>query len=366
MPINKDKKKVISMLNTKIKPVKEIVKKSSHKSKKILTIIFFVGILLIVSTYAWLSTTLNVRVKNFNMIVSKNNGLSVSFDGINFDTMIEISRDFLFEDLPKTYPNNYTHWSQLGLKPVSTNGISNPNSQFFDIFASGGVRYANKKKEHGYFRTLLYEQNSSNDLSYFIAFDLFLKNDSGSPQPDNLFLDRDTQITIDSNDSEQMQGLLNSMRIGIVKIGSVNIKSDVNTIQNISCNNNCSQTIFEPFSKVHNNFSIEKAAKYGINLNDGEYFPTYASIKEGGPIFLEDAVSGSTNLDLTYFGLQNTITEADFDKPLFQIPYGITKVRVYVWVEGQDIDSLETDSEGAEISISISFAKDTFGYETYD
>ena len=55
-----------------------------------------------------------------------------------------------------------------------------------------------------------------------------------------------------------------------------------------------------------------------------------------------------------------------FDEPLFTIPDGITKMRVYVWIEGQDIDSLETDSEGAEVSISINFIKDTYGYTEYE
>ena len=37
----------------------------------------------------------------------------------------------------------------------------------------------------------------------------------------------------------------------------------------------------------------------------------------------------------------------------------ITKVRVYIWLEGQDIDSLETDSQGANLDVSIDFIKDT-------
>ena len=41
-------------------------------------------------------------------------------------------------------------------------------------------------------------------------------------------------------------------------------------------------------------------------------------------------------------------------------------MRVYVWLEGQDIDSLETDSQGAEVAISISFVKDTQGYTEYE
>ena len=67
---------------------------------------------------------------------------------------------------------------------------------------------------------------------------------------------------------------------------------------------------------------------------------------------------------MNYFMLQETITEDDFDTPLFTVPDGITKTRMYIWIEGQDIDSLETDSDGADISVSVSFIKDTQGYFT--
>ena len=51
----------------------------------------------------------------------------------------------------------------------------------------------------------------------------------------------------------------------------------------------------------------------------------------------------------------------------FTIPSNaVSRLRVYVWLEGQDIDSLETDSEGAKISISLDFSKDTYGYNSYD
>ena len=108
-------------------------------------VIFMVGVLLIFSSYAWFSTSLNVKIKEFNMIVSKNSGLSISFDGINFGQSIEISRDTLINSLTKTYPNHNNQWATNGLTPVSTNGISNSNSYFFDIFESSGIRYKNKK-----------------------------------------------------------------------------------------------------------------------------------------------------------------------------------------------------------------------------
>ena len=39
---------------------------------------------------------------------------------------------------------------------------------------------------------------------------------------------------------------------------------------------------------------------------------------------------------------------------------------MYLWVEGQDIDSLETDSEGAELYVDINFTKDTTGYNAFN
>ena len=50
-------------------------------------------------------------------------------------------------------------------------------------------------------------------------------------------------------------------------------------------------------------------------------------------------------------------------EPMFQIPNGITKVRVYLWIEGQDIDALEVHSEGAPLNLSLDLEKDLAGYE---
>ena len=42
---------------------------------------------------------------------------------------------------------------------------------------------------------------------------------------------------------------------------------------------------------------------------------------------------------------------------------GINKVRVYIWVEGQDIDIIEQKSTGYEVSVVMNFEKDMAGYE---
>ena len=353
---------------------KKIVKKSQDSLlKKLFTrrnasifVIFMIGVLLIFSSYAWFSTSLNVKIKEFNMIVSKNSGLSISFDGINFDTSIEISRDTLINELTKTYPNHVNQWAAIGLTPVSSNGISDNNSYFFDVFSSSGVKYKNRQKTRGFITTAKVIESKPRSFSYFIAFDIFFKNETGSPVADNLYFDEGTTAYMTSDSGEEMQGLVNSIRIGIVKVGSVPLNSDAKTIQNIQCNHNCKSVIYEPNSRAHTMLSRERAAKYNLDLKDGEEFPTFGMTKAGGPIYVEDNISGSTKIDYNYFALQKTIKENEFDEPLFTVPDGITKARVYLWIEGQDIDSLETDSTGAEIYVDINFVKDTNGYQAFN
>ena len=345
----------------------KLIKKDKHRFYLSVTIIFFLGILLIFSTYAWFSTSLNVKVKTFNMVVTRNSGLSISFDAINYDRAVEISEDVLINKLVETYPNNVSQWAANGLVPVSSPGIKNNNSYFFDIYSSSGVRYKTKDLTDGFVTTSLVRETNRRAFNNFIAFDLFIKNETGSPIDDNLYLDYDTAFVMTSEDStEEMVGLVNSARMGFVKVGSVPLNTPAETIQNLQCNNDCTSVIFEPNSTIHSDLSIERAKKFGINLKDGKEFPTFAYKRAGGPFEIADTISGSVALNYDYFELQETLTDDAFTKSLFPIPNGITKMRVYVWLEGQDIDSLETDSQGAEVSISISFIKDTQGYTEYE
>lgn len=343
-----------------------ITKKINSKLTKVLIVIF--GLLLVFSTYAWFSTNLNVKIKTFKMVVTKNSDLSISFDGIDFDHSLEISKETIIDNLARTYPNNLSQWAANGFIPVSSPGITDRSSSLFDMYYTSGVLYPRRDRErkHGFVNTTKSNEEAPREYNYYLAFDVFVKNESGSPVDDNLYLESSTFINGVENISEEMQGLVNSFRIGIVKVGSVDLKASVNQIQGISCNNNCESIIFEPNSKNHTSLSIEKAKKFNVKLVDGIEFPTYAYKKEGGPVYIANSVSGSPNLDPEYFDIQETIDEDDFQSPLFGIPNGITKMRIYVWIEGQDIDSLETDSEGAEVEIGIDFVKDVAGYQAFN
>lgn len=340
---------------------KKILKEASSKNFNLMLLVtFFIGVLLIFSAYAWFYASLDVQVKFINLVVSKKNGLFISLDGIDFDSSVQISRENLIDNLKNTYPNNNSQWAEYGLYPVSSLGIPDSNSSQFDMFYAAGfnVDSINKKS---YLTTRKSQELYPNDNKNYIAFDLFLKNITGSPVSDNLYIDEGTNVIVDEGNTEQIQGLVNSVRMGFVKIGTVSRNSSIEEIQNIECNNNCEMIIYEPNSTSHTELSIERAKKYGIHLMDGQYYPTIGVAKEMNFYDITNVIKGIPSEN---FKLQET--RFSIEEPIFELPDGITKIRVYVWLEGQDIDSLETRSEGADVSVMINLIKDTAGYDAFN
>lgn len=408
---------VLRNIKTKFKGMLNKLKNSKYSEIKdeinfnmLLTITFFSGVLLIISSYAWFYATLNVKVDFFKMQVSNNTGLFISLDGVEFTSSVAISRNILINDMTATYPDHTNQWARAGLFAVSSNGLPNPDTSKFAMFTGAGKGKINEEwdddledeyddciedcdnkcedvedpydeiecfnscaklcdNSRNFFgtkvplETRLVNEVRPNPGNVYIAFDFFLKNVSGSPKPDNLYFDTGTSINYSDQLHDDEDGIINSLRIGLVKVGSVPLRSNLTTIQSITCNNNCQMVIFEPNSTIHSDTSILRATKHNITLIDGEYIPTYAVIGEGSGLELANGHEGTgIPLDTAHFAEQNTITEADFVNPIFEIPNAITKMRAYIWIEGQDVDSLETSTTGGMMNIVINLIKDLAGY----
>ena len=354
----------------KLKKKRINIEKSRKMNSRLLVVLsFFIGVLLIISTYAWFSVALDVRVHFLDLTVSSDSGLFISLDGVEFSNAVEISRETVITELYDTYPNHTNQWASAGLWPVSTIGIEDSNNDKFTMYAGEVVQYRGRRwaPDVVYLNTGYIDESRPSSSNLYIAFDLFLKNVSGSPFSDNLYLDEGTFVDFEEDTTddiiESMTDIMNSMRIGFVKVGSVPLDADVNAIQNMTCNNNCEMVIYEPNSTSHTEIAIDRALDYyNVVMVDGEYVPTYAVINEGRFLDLETGHEGSgLPLDTEHFALQETIT--DFDEPIFQLPSAVTKLRTYIWIEGQDLDSLEANSDGAAIYIAINLIKDLAGYE---
>ena len=50
------------------------------------------------------------------------------------------------------------------------------------------------------------------------------------------------------------------------------------------------------------------------------------------------------------------------ERPTFMTlaPNSVTKVRVYVWIEGQDVDNYDFSSLGGQVSVNFGFTKERF------
>lgn len=356
---------IVKLNKNKIKS-KLAIEPEEKKQKNfnlMLLVTFFTGVVLIAATYAWFYASLNVKIEFFKMEVSNESGLFISLDGKTYSSSVEISKDILTTELAKTYKNHTSQWAQNGLYSVSSVGIKNSNYYKFDMYGSSRLGYKlEDNSDRRYLNSRLITEGGTSTSNVYLAFDIFLKNVSGSPFPDNLYIDKGTSVSYDNSIYNDADGTINSIRIGMVKINSVPKTTDPEIVQNLVCDNKCEAIIYEPNPTLHSSGSVERAKKYGVHLEDGKYTPTYGVKAEGDFLSLANGQAGSgVPLDTEHFALQKNVT--NIKDPLFKIPNGVTKFRVYIWVEGQDVDSLETNSRGAKVYMTINLIKDLAGYE---
>ena len=74
------------------------------------------------------------------------------------------------------------------------------------MYETSGVMYARQDRErlNGFLRTRIAKESAPREYNSYLAFDLFIKNDTGSPESDNLYFQDTTIIqAIDENISEE-------------------------------------------------------------------------------------------------------------------------------------------------------------------
>ena len=122
-------------------------------------------------------------------------------------------------------------------------------------------------------------------------------------------------------------------------------------------------------------YAISRELTVGDNVNiyDGERYNTYFDNTITYEDYLleeedEDGVKQNAKLvEFPYFtDTMKNIAGADRPEFMTLAPNSITKVRVYVWIEGQDIDNYDFAQLGKEISIKFGFTKERYYGEDVD
>lgn len=258
----------------------------------------------------------------------------------------------------------------------------------------------------------------------YVVFDLFIKNGEGVDyieeynieDDEAIYLTTDSAVTVSNAGADEGQtedyGLANSVRVAFMQIGRVaTTTKEVGTITSITCNETAAEngeegevttvsngvtglckdvtpTIWEPNDAAHNKNLINYfsrvckkktagteggAATYSEEeaceaLVDGTRVPTYV---------VNQNILSSDNVDV-YDGLNGfevpsklsnftTFTDEMKNKKNEERPYffklaanSITKFRVYIYLEGQDVDNYDLISLGKKIKINFGFTKDQF------
>lgn len=307
---------------------------------------FLTSICLSTSTYSWFSTNRIVYISELHIKVQAQGGIEISTDAQEWNTILT-QEDIV--NAHETYENS-TNQLPLTMEPVSTgkNVSSGKLEMYYGYTENIGNDYilmANKTEET--------EGSGEASNGKFMAFDMFLKTTNDT----KLYLSNTSGATYQGT----TPGIENSVRFAFLIEGNLPTTADYKTIQNL--NNATSDTtyIWEPNYDTHSENGIKNAKEvYGIDTktNNNEqilYDGLVANITKNDKILIADA--NNTNYPELFKKVDvDYLTSSNFDSniEIFSLKAGITKVRVYIWIEGQDVDC-ENNSAVGDIEFNFQF-----------
>ena len=321
---------------------KDLRKQNRRKRKKyrlliLLLLLFGTGIMLATSTYAWFTANKTVSIGTLQVQIEAKNGIQISADGTNWKSIVQKT------DLTSASTTYGAAKNQLPnvLEAVSTGGVVNTDGQLPMYYGNIGTN-----AEGNYILTATKETDANGTTGKYIAFDLFFKVDK---QPDIWITPTSGVKTTDVTDT----GIKNASRIAFVVLGNTTAGDTVANIQALNKGTASSTYIWEPNYNIHTPAGIANArdvyGKVDVTADHAilPYSGVISAINDSDNVLLGNATQTD---DATKFK-DVTITyktKANFTHyiPAFKLSNGITKVRIYMWVEGQDVDCENNASNG--------------------
>lgn len=326
---------------------KSEVKEKRRRKKIFLAIlmVLFTGVLLTTSTYAWFTANKTVTVKQIDVNVAATNGLQLSVDGTNWKPTIT-NEDII--GASKTYAAAVNQIPAGDSAPVSTVGAIDAATGFMNMY-SGEIQPAGDN----YILTAEKSTETNGGTGDFVVFDLFFR----TTQPTPIYLTNASSIIYSAGPN----GLQNAARVAFVMSGNTPTGSDLTTIQGMKAGASSEVVIWEPNSDVHTPAGVQNALDaYQTVTTVGPNAPALDYVGVKAPILAENNIPVNSK-DGTYFsavtpkiktlaaGIGDTFEKA------FDLQTGITKVRVYMWIDGQDVDC-ENDASGGSIAYNLQFS----------
>ena len=319
-----------------------MAKKSKRKEASIkssILVLLLILILLISSTYAWFTANKNITISTLNVNVTASNGIQISTDAEKWKTVITN------EDITTNAYVGNTNQLPNSMAPVSTvKDVVDGKLQLFEGALAAGPSGNFQLTATG---PLVDTQGPTGN---YIAFDIFLKvNDTTE-----VYLSSGPEGSKVSDD----KGLANAARVAFIDEGNAADGQEATTYTSLNTGNTGSTKIWEPNNEVHKAEAKSNATGIlGVKgpVGDTE-LPTYGVAKAiESPIAADQTQKDDgTNLKKVTNDISTPSSGVPESKALIQLKPGITKVRIYMWIEGQDIDC-ENSSSGANVKFDVKF-----------
>ena len=360
-----------------------------NKKKSEMNAMFFIILLalviFIISTYAWFSTQRNVSITNLNGTVEVAEGLEISLDAQNWSNGLVLGEEEgQLDIIDDAYAGN-KNLKPSEMLPVST--LGQVSGQQKDLQMLRG-KITNSIQLSDIKAMVETESNPDSDTfpGYF-AFDVFLKNSSKQDDLDDVLqLNYDSSLEIMETDKSST-GLQNTARVAFAKYnGKSDVMADQATIlketAGIGVGAGTSYitdvAIWEPNSNDHVDYIVQNNNKItgaGASFNATTQMDTYAlkSTSIGQTIadiykwdgtesyltkqnVLQTTKTSTEDYSIAE-GVQNLVSTTDGSTTFGIAPNAICRIRIYLWLEGQDVDCINYASHGGGIKVNIGLVK---------
>lgn len=296
----------------------------------------FSFILLITTTYAWFSANRVVSINSLDVHIQADGGIEVSTDAVNWKQVITVDD---IKNANKSYPSSVNQ-IPYRIYPVSTGGdITNG---FLNMYKGEATNTSSTD-------FILVANKSEESNGTFIAFDLFFKIQA----PKELYLSSSSKV---SYIGDKEAGIENATRVAILNEGSADNEASARSLKNAR-----EAVIWEPNYDTHTEYGVSNALKtYGIATSQtgGSLIPydgVTSDITSNDNVLIQNANSNNypnlfKRINVTTSTPKNNMT----NNKLLTLNPAITKLRIYMWVEGQDVDC-ENNASYGDISFNLEF-----------
>ncbi len=342
--------------------MKKKTKASKQRLNNLLMILLLTAVLLIMSTYAWFTANRTVNIDAIDVKVATSSGLQISADGITWKTVL--TKDDVFGAY-NTYGSSVNQLPTI-MAPVSSALELDDQGHLKMFFGKVEAEMDTGSANYGQYllSTELQTDVAANsvtttgefDKGYYMAFDVFLKVETDASE---LYMSGAVTEPVTA------KGLANAARIALVK-GPNTAATDAaaGTIQALPTAGG-TVMMWEPNADTHTQNGVNNAAALGwasITAGDGNPTIEYDGVKaEVDGVVLADATAAKDSASFELVEPTWATPNAGTPSMLMEggLAAGVTKYRIYLWVEGQDVDC-ENNASGTDIQYDLSFSLDPF------